>query len=55
MKQITLKTIVLINGVEHVLSSCDYSESIADYERDGEEILDSEGVIGFIKEDNFLD
>lgn len=55
MKQITLKTIVLIDGIEHVLSSCDYSESISEHEQIAEETFSNEDILSFIKEDNFLD
>jgi len=51
MKQIILKTVVLIDGVEHVLSSCDYSESIADHEESCEEKLDDEGILEYIQEE----
>ena len=51
MKQITLKTTVTIDGVEHILSTCDYSESIADYQKDLEETISDDEIIEFIKED----
>lgn len=52
MKQITLKTTVTIDGVEHILSTCDYSESIADYQKDSEETISDDEIIEFIKEDS---
>lgn len=51
MKQITLKTTVTIDGVEHILSTRDYSESIADYQKDLEETISDDEIIEFIKED----
>lgn len=51
MKNIHLKTTVTIDGVEYTLSTCDYSESIADYQKDYEEIISDDEIIDFIKED----
>jgi len=51
MKQIHLKTTVTIDEVEYTLSICDYSESIANYQKDLEETVSDDEIIEFIKED----
>ncbi len=48
MKEITIKTILTINGREVLVSSQDFSESIAEYEREQEYELDEREIIEYI-------
>lgn len=48
MKEITIKTILTINGREVLISSQDFSESIAEYEREQEYELDDKEIIEYI-------
>lgn len=52
MKQIIKKTIILIDGVEHIVKTCDYSESVADFQTNMEETLSAQDIIDFILDDN---
>lgn len=45
MKQIIKKTIILIDGVEHVVKSCDFSESVADFQTNMEETLSPQKLL----------
>lgn len=51
MKEIIFKKVVLINGVEHILSSSDYSECIKDYEENLEEPISDEEILDYIEEE----
>ena len=50
MKSIWYKQVVVIDGKEHVLSTCDYSQSIADLQADCGEMTDEE-IVDSIKND----
>lgn len=48
MKQITLKTILIIDGREYPVGSQDLSDSIAEYEKAQEHELDDEEILEYI-------
>lgn len=48
MKEITLKTTLFINGEEILVDSRDFSESIAEYEKEQGYELDNKEVIDYI-------
>lgn len=50
MKEIIKKTIIYIDGKEFITESCDFSESIADYEKECDCTLDDEEIIEYILE-----
>lgn len=48
MKEITLKTILIINGREYLVNSQDLSETVAEYESEQEYELDDKEVFKYI-------
>ncbi|MBV6514216.1 MAG: hypothetical protein FMNOHCHN_03806 [Ignavibacteriaceae bacterium] len=48
MKQIILKTTLLIDNEEVLVDSRDFSQTIAEYEKEQEHTLDREEVIRYI-------
>ncbi len=48
MKQITLKTILTIDNEEILVDSRDFSQTIAEYEKEQDHTLDKDEVINYI-------
>lgn len=51
MKQITLKTIVLIDGIEVDVRTADFSQSVADLEKDLDCPMSDEDIVNHVFED----
>ena len=51
IESVVRKIVIVINGVEHVVSECDWTESIVEANEDGMMIENNKDIIDWINQD----